>query len=63
MIRLSLSKGESFLLVLALESFLLEASGAEAEALESLLIKAQRLSPSAPFRSAAEARKRGFHAF
>ncbi len=54
--KLSLSPAEAFLLLLSLESFQPEATEKEAEALESLLIKAQGLHVCAPFRSATEAR-------
>lgn len=60
MIRLRLSKHESFLLLLCLESFLPEASEGEAEALEALLFKLQASAPAAPFKSATEARKSRF---
>jgi hypothetical protein len=56
MIKLSLSKAEAFALLLSLESFLPDATQKEAEAIESLLIKAQSLQACAPFRSAKEAR-------
>ena len=57
MIRLSLPEAEAFLLLLSVESFLPESTEAEAEALESLLLKLQSLSLSAPFHTAKEARK------
>lgn len=60
MIRLRLSKQESFLLLLCLESFLPEATEGEAEALEALLFKLQESAPAAPFKSATEARKSRF---
>lgn len=56
MIKLRLSKHESFLLLLCLESFLPEASEGEAEALEALLFKLQASAPAAPFKTAIEAR-------
>jgi hypothetical protein len=54
--RLSLSEAEAFALLLSLECFLPDATEKEAEAIESLLIKAQGLQVCAPFRSAKEAR-------
>jgi hypothetical protein len=57
MIRLSFSQAEAFLLLLCVESFLPESREAEAEELESLLLKLQSLSLSAPFHTAKEARK------
>jgi hypothetical protein len=60
MIRLSLSEAEAFLLLLCLECFLPDSSEAEEEALGELLRKLQSLSPSAPFRSALEARESRF---
>lgn len=57
MIRLRLSKQESFLLLLCLESFLPEATEEEAEALEALLFRLHESAPAAPFKTATEARK------
>jgi hypothetical protein len=58
MLRLSLSQSEAFTVLLAIESFLPEATDSEAEALSNVLGRLSSHGLASPYRTATEARYR-----
>lgn len=60
MLRLSLSHSEAFIVLLAIETFLPEATDAEAEILSDVLGRLSNYGLASPFKTATEARYRRF---